>query len=259
MRFTHTIALAIVCLSILLVAICGSGVLSPEFTMVEVSNLPTELRQQTCTTTTQVTVSSTTKVKAPPTTAKVQTTTLKTTAASRQTTTAATRQTTQFTTKAATTERKSQNHTTTKVSSTTTTQSASSRAVNTTQSAGANDAEYLAIAIYREAGGDAYSDRTRIMVGNVVMNRVRSDAFPNTIYGVLTQRGQYQGLSNGVTWPSMASNRWEQHAVARARACANRVLAGENYLPANVVYQSDYSYLGSGVYCVADGMYFNYA
>lgn len=241
MRFTHTIALAIVFLSILLVAICGSGVLSPEFTMVEVSNLPTELRQQTCTTITQITAPSTTKVKAQTTTAKAQTTVLEATAASRQTTTAAPRQTMQPTTKA------------------TTTQSASSRAVNTTQSAGSNDAEYLAIAIYREAGGDAYSNRTRIMVGNVVMNRVRSDAFPNTIYGVLTQRGQYQGLSNGVTWPSMASNRWEQHAVARARECANRVLAGENYLPANVVYQSDYSHLGSGVYCVADGMYFNYA
>lgn len=119
--------------------------------------------------------------------------------------------------------------------------------------------EMMSIVIYREAGGDAYSNKTRIMVGNVVMNRVRSKHFPNTIYGVLTQRGQYAGMSGGVTWPRMASNRWEQHAVKRARQCAKRVLEGENYLPANVVYQSNYRNLGSGVYCVAGGMYFNYA
>ena len=117
----------------------------------------------------------------------------------------------------------------------------------------------MAIVIYREAGGDAYSNKTRIMVGNVVMNRVRSKSFPNTIYGVLTQRGQYAGMSNGVYWPSRASNRWEQEAVKRAKKCAKKVLEGKNYLPANVVYQSDYRSLGSGVYCVADGMYFNYA
>lgn len=121
-----------------------------------------------------------------------------------------------------------------------------------------SDLEMMAIVIYREAGGNAYSNKTRIMVGNVVMNRVRSSRFPNTIYGVLTQRGQYAGMSGAVNWPSMASNRWERDAVKRAWACARRVQAGENYLPANVVYQSDYRNLGSGVYCVADGMYFNY-
>lgn len=118
--------------------------------------------------------------------------------------------------------------------------------------------EMMAIVIYREAGGDAASNKTRIMVGNVVMNRVRSKHFPNTIYGVLTQRGQYAGMSGAVTWPSRASNRYEQNAVKRAWACAKRVLEGENYLPANVVYQSDYRTLGSGIYCVSDGMYFNY-
>ena len=116
----------------------------------------------------------------------------------------------------------------------------------------------MAIVIYREAGGNAYSNKTRIMVGNVVMNRVRSSRFPNTIYGVLTQRGQYAGMSGAVNWPSMASNRWEQDAVKRAWKCARKVQAGKNYLPENVVYQSDYSYLGSGIYCVSDGMYFNY-
>lgn len=121
-----------------------------------------------------------------------------------------------------------------------------------------SDLEMMAIVIYREAGGNAYSNKTRIMVGNVVMNRVRSSRFPNTIYGVLTQRGQYAGMSSAVTWPSMASNRWEKDAVKRAWACARRVQAGENYLPANVVYQSDYRNLGSGIYCVGDGMYFNY-
>lgn len=121
-----------------------------------------------------------------------------------------------------------------------------------------SDLEMMAIVIYREAGGDAASNKTRIMVGNVVMNRVRSRHFPNTIYGVLTQRGQYAGVRGAVTWPSRASNRWEREAVKRAWACARRVQVGENYLPANVVYQSNYRNLGSSVYCVANGMYFNY-
>lgn len=119
--------------------------------------------------------------------------------------------------------------------------------------------EMMSIVIYREAGGNECSNKTRIMVGNVVMNRVRSKSFPNTIYGVLTQRGQYAGMSNGVTWPRRASNRWEQDAVKRARKCAKKVLEGQSYLPSNVVYQSEYRSLGSGVYCVSDGMYFNYA
>lgn len=118
--------------------------------------------------------------------------------------------------------------------------------------------EWMAITIYREAGGDACSDETRIMVGNVVLNRVASPSFPNTIYDVLTQPGQYAGVYDDIRWPVRAELPEERHAVARAYRCAERVLEGETLLPPNVVYQSNFRTLGSGVYKTADGMFFNY-
>lgn len=122
-----------------------------------------------------------------------------------------------------------------------------------------DDYRDMAVAIYAEAGGDAYSNRTRIMVGNVILNRVRSRQFPNTIHKVLTQRGQYgRFYYTGVIWPRRAYTKAEKEAVKRAKRCAVKVLQGTTYLPSNVLYQSEYRGLGSGVYCRAGGMYFNY-
>lgn len=52
------------------------------------------------------------------------------------------------------------------------------------------DVELLAIAIYCEAGADSISDETRRMVGDVILNRVEDDRFPDTVEGVLTQRAR---------------------------------------------------------------------
>lgn len=119
------------------------------------------------------------------------------------------------------------------------------------------DLEYLTIAIYTEAGGDDCSDETRLMVGNVVLNRVKSNLFPDSISEVLLQKGQYGTFYwTGIEYPSRAAN--EEYAVNRARKCAERLLNGERVLPDNVVYQSEFSYLGSGVYKHTQGFYFNY-
>ena len=214
------LTVAVVTFCVLVLSICLSGVTS----------LPTEAASANKTT--QAVVTTTTKSK-------------------KQTNKQTSKETT-TTTKASTTKNKKKKAKKATAETTTTTKAP-------TKIFPDSDLEMMAIVIYREAGGDAYSNKTRIMVGNVVMNRVRSSQFPNTIRGVLTQRGQYAGMSRGVTWPSMASNRWEKEAVRRAWACARRVQAGENYLPANVVYQSDYRNLGHGTYCISGGMYFNYA
>lgn len=118
------------------------------------------------------------------------------------------------------------------------------------------DIEILATIIYQEAGGDSSSDETRIMVGNVFMNRVNSDKFPNTFEEVATQPGQY-GLESGVRWPERAGNEIEKHAVARAYDCAVRILRGETLLPENVIWQAEFKQ-GEGVYAYQDGMYFCY-
>lgn len=116
--------------------------------------------------------------------------------------------------------------------------------------------EMLALVIYQEAGSDACSDATRLMVGTVVMNRVADKRFPDTLYGVLTQRAQYGRLHwTGLVWPERASNPGEAHAVARAYECAERVLLGERVLPEDVIWQAEFTQ-GTEVVAYQDGMYF---
>ena len=75
--------------------------------------------------------------------------------------------------------------------------------------------ELLACVIYCEAGSDSISDETRRMVGEVVLNRVADDRYPDTILEVLTQRSQYGRFHwTGVVWPSRATK--EKEAVERA-------------------------------------------
>jgi len=53
----------------------------------------------------------------------------------------------------------------------------------------------LARAIYGEARGESYTGQ--VAVGAVIMNRVRSSKFPNTISGVIYQRGAFDAVSDG--------------------------------------------------------------
>lgn len=99
------------------------------------------------------------------------------------------------------------------------------------------DVELLAMVIYQEVGSDAICDDCRRRVADVVLNRVESDLFPNTIEGVLTQSGQYGNYSRtGVCWPSRASYDSEAHAVERARRIAREVLEGNH----SELYGNDY-------------------
>ena len=116
--------------------------------------------------------------------------------------------------------------------------------------------EMLALVIYREAGGDKCSDETRMMVGTVVMNRIQDDRYPDTMYGVLTQRAQYGRLHwIGLVWPERASDPNEAHAVERAYAIAERILQGERSFGEDVVFQAEFRQ-GKEVVAYSDGMYF---
>ena len=53
----------------------------------------------------------------------------------------------------------------------------------------------LARAIYGEARGEPYVGQ--VAVGAVIMNRVKSSSFPNTIAGVIYQRGAFDAVSDG--------------------------------------------------------------
>lgn len=92
-----------------------------------------------------------------------------------------------------------------------------------------DDVELLAIAIYQEAGADACCDDCRRRICDIVLNRVDSEYFPDTIYEVLTQRSQYGVFYwTGVVWPERASYSGEAHAVERARRIAREVLEGNH-------------------------------
>lgn len=91
------------------------------------------------------------------------------------------------------------------------------------------DLELLACVIYQEAGGNGSCDECRRRVADVVLNRVESDRFPNTIEEVLTAKRQYGRFHwTGVIWPERASNPGEKEAVARAYRIAEEVLSGQH-------------------------------
>ena len=58
-----------------------------------------------------------------------------------------------------------------------------------------SDLYLLAKCIYAEARGESYTGQ--VAVGAVIMNRVASSSFPNTISGVVYQKGAFTAVSDG--------------------------------------------------------------
>ena len=102
------------------------------------------------------------------------------------------------------------------------------------------DMYLLSKIIHAEAGSSWLSDEWKMSVGEVVLNRVASPEFPDTIQEVLEQKGQYYGKNSRYFNSLLPSERCVSAAV--------RLLEGERVLnePA-VVFQSNYV-LGSGVF-----------
>ena len=115
-----------------------------------------------------------------------------------------------------------------------------------------DDLFYLAAAVCREAGGE--SEEIQLLVANVVINRVNSSIYPDTIYGVLTDYRQYGMMwKYGVSFPSRA----DQDTIDHCYDVARRILDGERVCPDNVLFQAEFEQ-GSGIYKQFDGFYFCY-
>ena len=69
--------------------------------------------------------------------------------------------------------------------------------------ASASDLELLGAIIQCEAGNQCYEGQ--VAVGAVVMNRVRSAAYPNTIYGVIYAAGQFTPAGSGAVDKCLAN------------------------------------------------------
>ena len=97
-------------------------------------------------------------------------------------------------------------------------QAQDSSAVN----ASASEQELLAALIFCEAGNQPYDGQ--VAVGAVVMNRVRSGSFPDTITDVIYQSGQFTPAMTGWLDSVLASDGY----TASAMQAAADALAGSN-------------------------------
>lgn len=115
------------------------------------------------------------------------------------------------------------------------------------------DLYYLAAAVCREAGGA--SEEIQLLVANVIINRVNSSLYPDTIYGVLTDYKQYGMMwKYGVSFPDWAN----QKVIDQCYSVAKRILDGERFCPENVLFQAEFEQ-GSGIFKqFGDEYYFCY-
>ncbi len=81
---------------------------------------------------------------------------------------------------------------------------------------------WLARIIHAEAEGEPYEGK--VAVGNVVLNRVESNDFPNTIYGVIFDR------KNGVQFTPVANGTIYNTPSNESVYAADRALEGENVI-----------------------------
>lgn len=82
------------------------------------------------------------------------------------------------------------------------------------------DRYLLANLIYCEAGGESYSGQ--VAVGSVVMNRVLSSVFPDTVVGVIYQNKQFSPVASGRLALALAENK----ATASCYQAADEVMSG---------------------------------
>lgn len=80
----------------------------------------------------------------------------------------------------------------------------------------------MAAIIQCEAGGESY--KGQVAVGAVIMNRVRSSKFPNSIKGVIYQSGQFTPVSSGKLSRVLNSGKISSSCYRAADAAMN----GEN-------------------------------
>lgn len=103
----------------------------------------------------------------------------------------------------------------------------------------------LAHLIGGEAGADWCTDELQLMVGSVVLNRIASDRFPNTMEEVIFQKGQYS-----VTWNGAYENEPTERTVANAKY----LLLNGPTIPEDVLFQANFPQ--GKTYKLVQGVYF---
>lgn len=110
------------------------------------------------------------------------------------------------------------------------------------------DLYYLSRIIWSEAGSDWCTDEHQLAVGSVVLNRVVSDIYPDSIKKVVQQRGQYTSYNNR-HFRSTPNERTMNNAIY--------LLEHGSTIPKYVIFQSQ-GRQGNGTWKKIQNQYFCY-
>ena len=115
-----------------------------------------------------------------------------------------------------------------------------------------DDLYELSHIINAEAGDAACSDELRIAVGSVVLNRVASDLFPDSIYAVIHQEGQYRPTWDGgfLKEPSEASIEVAKMLLEEGSQLPGDCLYQANFVQGSAVYEQFNTIYGPTYICV---------
>lgn len=109
-----------------------------------------------------------------------------------------------------------------------------------------DDLYVLSHIIHGESSGQSWN--FQVAVGSVVLNRVKSNKFPNTIRGVVFQKGQY-----AATW----DGNYNKTPSKQSKRVAKYLLENGSQLPSYVIFQAEFKQ-GKGVYKKMGNTYFCY-
>ncbi|MCH5253039.1 MAG: cell wall hydrolase [Lachnospiraceae bacterium] len=93
------------------------------------------------------------------------------------------------------------------------------------------EVKLLASIIFCEAGNQSYAGK--LAVGCVVMNRKRSHSFPNSVEGVIRQRGQFSPVRQGKFSRELKKYKngaYKKGARAQCVRAAKAALSGQTYV-----------------------------
>ena len=111
----------------------------------------------------------------------------------------------------------------------------------------ADDEFLLAVIIYCEAGNQSYEGK--VAVGNVVLNRVASPRFPNTIREVIYAPGQFSPVGMGWYEKELAKGTVNESCLQAARDAMNGVDIVGDALFFHVAHEGEEGYiLGAHVF-----------
>ena len=97
------------------------------------------------------------------------------------------------------------------------------------QSYNQDNLELLASVINSEASGESYEEKLR--VGNVVLNRVSSKYYPNSIKEVIYQPKQFSGINSYLFRYDTDGDRGDKESIKAAK----ELLEGKRILPKNII------------------------